>query len=532
MAFNPLEKVNYPNLSKLTDSTSSLPPIKKQRITKWLVGFLSLSLLVGVSYLVHHQLVKQQQQANLRLAVVPLKRTNFSMTVSANGTVKPERSINLSPKTAGTLKRLLVKEGDYVKEKQVLAYMDDSNLQGQLTQEQGRLAQAKANLRKLMAGNRPQDIAQAQAKLEELKAKLRKLMTGNRFQDIAQAQARLERYQATLSQAKDDFQRNQKLHDAGAISRQALNQKRADFDSAQAQVAEAQQALSLQKAGTRQEDIDQARAEVKQQQQALSLQKAGTRQEDIDQARAEVISASGALQNIQTQIDDTLIRAPFDGVVIRKYADPGAFVTPMTAGSSVSSATSSSILALADTNQVVANISESNISEIRVNQQVVIKADAYPGKTFAGRVSQIAAQATVEQNVTSFEVKVALFSDSKKLLRSGMNVSLEFNVGQLQNALTVPTIAVTRQQKVTGVFVARKNQPPVFTPITTGATVNNRTQVKTGLNGTENILISLPPQPQNQSGISFPGLPGSSKAGSSQQEPPMGPPPGGGAPAH
>lgn len=181
---------------------------------------------------------------------------------------------------------------------------------------------------------------------------------------------------------------------------------------------------------------------------------------------------------------------------------------------------------------MVANISESNISEIRVNQQVVIKADAYPGKTFAGRVSQIAAQATVEQNVTSFEVKVALFSDSKKLLRSGMNVSLEFNVGQLQNALTVPTIAVTRQQKVTGVFVARKNQPPVFTPIITGATVNNRTQVKTGLNGTEKVLISFPPQPQNQSGISFPGLPGSSKAGSSQQEPPMGPPPGGGAPAH
>ncbi|MEH1826633.1 MAG: efflux RND transporter periplasmic adaptor subunit [Nostoc sp.] len=527
MAFN-----HYPNLPKLTDSTSSLPPIKKQGLTKWLIGFLSLFLLVGVSYLIHDQLVKRQQQANLRLAVVPLKRTNFSITVSANGTVKPERAINLSPKTAGTLKRLLVKEGDYVKEKQVLAYMDDSNLQGQLIQEQGRLAQAKANLRKLMAGNRPQDIAQAQAKLEELKAKLRKLMTGNRFQDIAQAQARLERYQATLSQANDDFQRNQKLYDAGAISRQALNQKRADLASAQAQVAEAQQALSLQKAGTRQEDIDQARAEVKQQQQVLSLQQAGTRQEDIDQARAEVISASGALQNIQTQIDDTLIRAPFDGVVIRKYADPGAFVTPMTASSSVSSATSSSILALADTNQVVANISESNISQIQINQQVVIKADAYPGKTFPGRVSQIAAQATVEQNVTSFEVKVTLLSDSKKLLRSGMNVSLEFNVGELQNALTVPTIAVTRQQKVTGVFVARKNQPPVFTPITTGATVNNRTQVKAGLNGTEKVLISSPPQPQNKSGISFPGLPGSSKAGSSQQEPAMGPPPGAAPPAH
>ncbi len=527
MVLNSLDSVNYPDSPAPTESISSLQPTKKQGIAKWLLG-LSLFLLAGVSYLAYHQLVKRQQQANQRMAVVPLERTNFSITVSANGTTEPEHVINVSPKNAGIMTSLLVKEGDFVSKGQVVAHMDDSNLQGQLTQEQGKLAQAEANLRKLIAGNRPQDIAQAQARLEELEANLRKLIAGNRRQDIAQVQARLDSAKASLIKADDDFRRNQKLHDVGAISLQTLNQKRADRDSAQAKVAEVQQALSLQKAGTRQEDIDQARAQVKQQQQALDLLKAGTRQEDIDQARAEVTSARGSLQNIQTQINDTLIRAPFSGVVNRKYADPGAFVTPMTAGSSVSSATSSSILALASTNQVVAKVAESSISQIRLNQQVLIKANAYPGKTFPGRVSQIATQATVEQNVTSFEVKIALLPDSEKLLRSGMNVSVEFKVGQLQNALTVPTVAVTRQQNVTGVFVARKNQQPIFTPITTGATVNNRTEVKTGLNGTEKVLISLPPKPQTQSGISFPGLPGNSKADGPQE----GPPPGGGPAAH
>lgn len=474
MASNPLDQVNYPQLIEPTDSTFSLPPMEKQGITKWLLGLLSLFLLAGGSYLAYQQLVKPQQQAHQRMIVVPVERTNLSITVSANGTVEPEQLLNVSPKTAGILKSLLVEEGDFVRIGQAIAYMDDSDLQGQLTQAQGQLAAAIANLQKLLAGNRKEDIAQAQARLNSA--------------------------QATLNQAEDDLGRNQKLYQAGAISRQNYNKASTARNTAQAQVMEAQQALALSQAGSRPEDIGAARAQVK--------------------------SAKGALQTIQTQINDTVIRAPFSGVVSRKYAEPGAFVTPMTAGSSVSSATSSSILSLASANQVVANIAESSISQIRVGQKVVIEADAYPGKTFQGQVTQIATQATVEQNVTSFEVEVALHSDAQKLLRSGMNVSVEFQVSQLQNAIAVPTVAITRQQNVTGVFVARANQHPVFTPITTGATVNNRTQVKTGLKGTEQVLINLPSAPPPQSGISLPGLPGTSSAdGPPGGGPPPGPPP-------
>jgi HlyD family secretion protein len=62
-----------------------------------------------------------------------------------------------------------------------------------------------------------------------------------------------------------------------------------------------------------------------------------------------VTQAEGSLKTIQTQIEDAVIRAPFSGIVTSKYADPGDFVTPTTSGSSVSSATSSSILSLAST---------------------------------------------------------------------------------------------------------------------------------------------------------------------------------------
>ena len=507
-------KIDTPNS---VDSSILLPEVKKKKGRRnWLSWLIALCLLGGIGYGVYYQVrVVSRQEARRRVLTRPVERQSLTITVSANGTVKPERSINLSPKNSGILKTLLVKEGDLVKQGQIVAYMDDSNLRGQLTSAQGQLAQAEANLQKAIAGNRPQDIAQAQGVLDEAEANLQKVQAGNRSQDIAQAQARLQSAQATLRQAEDDFVRNQQLYNAGGISLQTLNQNRATRDSAQASVNEVQQALGLQKAGSRPEDIEQARAVVKQRQQALALLKAGTRQEDINAARAQVTSARGSLQNIQAEINDTVIRAPFDGVVTKKFADPGAFVTPTTASSEVASSSSSSILSLASTNEVVANLAETNISKTRLGQKVSIKADAYPGKTFEGKVSQIAAQAIVEQNVTSFEVRVSLL-DPQRLLRSGMNAEVDFQVGQVDNVLVVPTASVVRQENATGVFVQGKNNRPVFTRIETGVTANNFTEVKSGLTGDERVLLSFPPGSRPQStprGGVFPGLGGGGGAG-------------------
>ena len=490
----------------------------KQLGTRWLWWLLLPCLLAGGGYGIYRLVVVMpSEQQKKQVLTMPVERQTLPIALSANGTVQPERSINVSPKNSGVLKRLLVKEGDTVKQGQVVAYMDDSNLQGQLTQAKGQVAQAEANLQQLVAGNRPQDIAQSQAVLEQAEASLQQFVAGNRPQDIGQAQARLQDAQTTFNQKDDDFRRNQQLYDAGAISLQTLNQERTARDSAQSQVRIAQQALDLQKAGSRPEEISQARAKVKQQEQALALLKAGTRPEEIAAARAQVTSATGTLQNIQAQINDTIIRAPFDGVVTKKFSDPGSFVTPTTSASSAAGGSASSILTLASTNQVVANLSENNIAQIRLGQNVKLKADAFPGKTFKGQVSQIAAQATVQQNVTSFEVKIALpDAEAQKLLRSGMNVQAEFQVGELKNAIVVPTVAVVRQQRATGVFVPGLDNKPVFTRIETGVTVNNKTEVKSGLKGNERVLISFPPgeRPQSQPrGGIFPGAPGGSQGG-------------------
>ena len=594
----------------------------KKGLTPWISGILAAGLLAGVGYTAYSQFsVKSRRESRRKEKTVAVERVNLPIAISANGTIAPERSVNVSPKTSGVLKSLFVKEGDSVEKGQILAQMDDSNLQGQLTQNRGQLASAEANLQKLLNGNRSQDIAAAKAQLAEQQATLEKLLNGNRSQDIAAANAQLAEQQASLQkllngnrsqdiaaakaqlkeqqaslqkllkgnrpediaqaqaklrdveyakkQASEDFQRNQELYASGAISLQVLNNSRTARDRAQTQVRQAEQAVALLREGSRPEDIAAARAAVEQKQQALALIQAGARPEDIAAAaaaveqkrqvlaalkagarsediaaseaaveqkqqalalieagsrpediaiaRAQVLSAQGSLQTVQALIDDTKIRAPFSGIVTRKYADPGAFVTPTTAGSAVSSATSSSILSLAAKNQVVANVAESNIAQIRLGQSASIQADAYTGQTFSGKVTQISPQSIVQQNVTSFEVKASIVDDTKKMLRSGMNVNVEFKAGELKDVLVVPTAAIVRQQKETGVFVAGgENGKPEFVPVKTGMTVDDKTEVRSGLQGNEKVFISFPPglrpRSQNPSG----GIPGLQPGGGSR----------------
>jgi len=439
-----------------------VPSVKHKRsLTRWLIGLMALGLLAGGGYFIYRQMmITSRQEARRQMQTVTVKRSTLPITIAANGTIQPKQSTNVSPKNSGRLKSIIVEEGASVAVGQILAYMDDSDLQGQLLSAQGQLASAQANLQKAIAGNRPQEVAQSQAQFKSAEANLR--------------------------QAESDLQRNQQLYNEGAIAAQALDTVRTKRDTAE--------------------------AEVEQAQQASDMSQAGSRQEDIAQARAQVTQAQGTLKTIETQIDDAVIRAPFSGIITKRYADPGDFVAPTTSASATSSATSSSILSLASIYQVVAKVAETDIARIKIGQPVSLKADAYPGQTFAGRVAQVAAEATVTSNVTSFEVKVDILSDTQHLLLPGMNIDVEFKAGELTHVLTIPTVAIVRQQGGEGVLVVGETGRPRFTLIQTGTTIGNQTEVRSGLRDNQQILISAPPSssssPSSSGGnrLSLPGL--------------------------
>jgi HlyD family secretion protein len=367
--------------------------------------------------------------------------------VSAAGAIKPITPVNISPKQPGRVAQLYVDQGDTVTAGQILARMDDTNLRGQELQARGSLAAAQANLRKLQAGNRPQEIQQAQQNLQEAKAQM-----------IA---------------IRSTYESNASLYNSGAISRNTLDGSRSQYESAQARI----NAL----------------------QQQLNLLQAGARQEDIDAAQAQVLQAQGALQTIQTQLNDTVVRAPFAGMVTQKYADVGAFVTPTTSASATSSATSSSILAIANDLEAVANVAETDVGNVYPSQSVELRVDAYPDRTFQGRVRLVAPESIVVQNVTSFQVRMQILDDSQRRLKSGMNLTASFLVKEYQNALMIPTPAIVSQAEGTGVYLLQPGGKSEFRIIRAGATAGTQTQVLSGLKEGDRVFITFPGQRQPNS---------------------------------
>ncbi|MEN9228926.1 MAG: efflux RND transporter periplasmic adaptor subunit [Gloeomargarita sp. HHBFW_bins_205] len=408
-----------------------------REVTRWLGVGAAVVALAAMGFWFYGR--RRPQMLDLDALTVPVTRRDLMVRIPASGRIEPRQRVNLSPKTPGQLVALYVQQGDRVAAGQVIARMDDAELQARRQQALANLAQAQARLAELKRGNRPEEIAQAQAQVQA-------------------AQARYEL-------ARQRRQRNEDLFRQGAIALDTLEAARAEESTALATLQEAQR--------------------------RWELFQAGNRPEVIAQAQAQVAAAQAQLRTIEVQIADTLIRAPFAGIITQRYASVGSFVTPSSFASSTASATSSSIVALASDLEMVARVAETDISRIQPGQQVDITADAYPGESFRGQVALIAPEAIVEQNVTFFEVRVRLLTGQERL-RAGMNVDAVFLGERLPQALTIPTVAVVTERGQTGVLVPDAQGQPRFQPVVLGVTLNEYTQVLQGLQPGDRVFVDLP----------------------------------------
>lgn len=424
----------------------------KRKSVPWIAGLAAAGVLglTTTGILVTRNAPPKPEAAGL---TVPASVQDVTVRITANGTVVPTRTVNLSPKTSGRLAELRVEQGDRVRQGQVIARMEATNLQAERDQAVANLAQAQANLSLLQSGTRPEVVRQAEATVSQAE------------KEVASAQER-------LNLATVRVNRNRDLYTQGAISRDRLDEVLSEERSARAAV-------------------EQARARLNNTQAQLNQQENGPRSQEIEQAAAQVAAAKGRLDAIETQIDDTFVRAPFNGIITQKYATEGAFVTPTTSASSTTSATSTSIVALSDGLEVLAKVPEVDIGQIKLGQEVEIRADSFPDQVFKGTVRLIAPEAVVEQNVTSFQVRIRITSGLDKL-RSGMNTDLTFLGRRLNQALIVPTVAIVTNKGQTGVLVPGPNNRPRFQPVTTGPTIGNQTQILDGVRSGESVYVELP----------------------------------------
>lgn len=472
-------------------SPIEIPVIGKvKRLPRWLSALFAVGVVVvgaTTTYVVVNRTNNEQDITELTVSV---EEKNVTLLLNASGKVVPVQSVNISPKNPGTVTQLYVEQGDKVTQNQILARMDSADIQARILQARANLAQQKAKLDQQKAGSRPQEISQAKARLSQAQAQLDAASSGNRPQEIAQAQAQVNAIKAKVDLSNQRVRRYRSLYSQGAIQKDQLDQFVSEDNTAQANLLEAQKRLALLKSGSRSEEIARLKAAVEEARAQLNLLESGSRPEEIAQAAAAVSAAQAQLKTEQVNLDNTIVRAPFSGIITQKFANIGAFVTPTTSASTSASATSSSIVALARGLEVLANVPEADIGKIKVGQEVEIIADAYPDQKFKGNIRLIAPEAVNEQGVTLFQVRVAI-TTGRDTLRSGLNVNLTF-LGDEVNALWVPTVAIVTEKGQTGVLIPDKNNKAKFTEVTIGSQVGSETQVLEGLEKGKLIFTNPP----------------------------------------
>ncbi len=238
------------------------------------------------------------------------------------------RQVDLGFRVAGRIESIPFEEGARVTAGTLVASLDKRPLKDQLAINEAEIASASALLDKQRNGNRTQDIAEAEARLAEMEAQ--------------------------LARAKEDFERRTRLVSSGAVSQSVFESSRSQFLSAQAEVQSAQQALSLQRAGARKEDIAAAAAQR-------------------DQAVAQ-------RDKTATDIADSELHAPNDGVILTRAREPGAIVQ---AGETVLTLTIDRPM------RIRAYVDESDLGRISPGMAVEVTTDSN-SKTYHGSIGYIA----------------------------------------------------------------------------------------------------------------------------------------------
>src|SRR5271157_2299869 len=205
-------------------------------------------------------------------------RGKIDSHLAARGRVEGATSqeIKLASRVVGRLKEVPVNDGDILHKGQIVAVLENNDLQAQVEQSRANIMHAQAVLERLQNGARPEERAASRAAMNEA--------------------------QAAADNARQNFERSQKLFsEGGIISQSVLDQAERDSKMAQARLESARENYKLVMAPPRPEDVAAAQAE-------LSL------------ARAQ-------LAQVQDNYDNTFVRSPVDGVVVKRYMNPGESIS-------------------------------------------------------------------------------------------------------------------------------------------------------------------------------------------------------------
>ncbi|MBA4313222.1 MAG: efflux RND transporter periplasmic adaptor subunit [Chlorobiaceae bacterium] len=266
----------------------------------------------------------------------------------------------------------------------------------------------------------------------------------------------------------------------------ALTQAKADYDVARADRVEAEQSYERAKKLLDQHLISQAE---------FDIAKSRT-----DRVTASIASRGAAVKAAEVQLENTHIRAPFDGTILTKNADIGEVVTPFAAGASSRVA----VVTIADMNslEVEADVSESNIERIQSELPCEITLDAYPDKRYRGVVDKIVP--TADRAKATVMTKIRFVEKDSRVLPE-MSAKVHFLKMKSSDSIDVtpilavdPTVITKRKNEI--VAFVLKGQIIEEVTVVTGNKIGSLIEVKSGLNAGDKVVLR--PSERLQSGAS------------------------------
>lgn len=411
-----------------------------------------------------------------KVQVVTVRTTVTEETLGATGRVRGEKSVELGLDIAGVVRRVYVRNGDFVRAGQILLSLDTSELDAGVDAARAAVSTARAELARASRPPLASEVSRARAELEQARsvgdarvagaqARLDDLQSGARSQEIAEAQAELSRQKALLGKAEADLRRTERLVKQGAVAQATLEDARTQVETARAAVTAQEQRVSILKSGSRPSQIAEARAAlqearasrdtaVRAAREALNTILSTPRPEDVNAARARLDQAQAELRRALDLRSKCELRAPFDGVVADMPVEQGQSVSP-----------GQKLVVFQEISKPIVEVEtdESNLKLLRVGQRAIVSADAYPGRTFEAVLYDLGSRVDADRGTVTVKLRPLSRPD---WLRPDLTVDVNIVTNTRARRIVLPADAITRHEGRSVVYVIRdgKAVPVSVTP--------------------------------------------------------------------
>ncbi len=289
--------------------------------------------------------------------------------------------VQISARIQGQVVQLNVEDNQRVDKGQVLAQIDPRDFQAALDQAEASLTSAQANYEAALVNVPIMDIhtsSQLRSADADVKGSLSGITQSEKQLDAAQAQVMVA--EANNTKAQLDLQRYTSLVQRDVISKQQYDTTVAAAAAGKAQLAEAQANLMAAQQAVRQANERLAEAQANYSSAQTGPKQVAAQKAKADQAAAQVQQAQAAVEQARLNLSYTTIIAPESGIVNNKTVE---------VGQNVSSGQTLMTLIPLENVWVAANFKETQLTNMRAGQPVIITVDAYGGREYHGKVTQI-----------------------------------------------------------------------------------------------------------------------------------------------